>query len=364
LNLLVFNIRVDADHPTQATATRWLSALAPHFQKVIVITLHKGRLYVPGNILVHAVTKTGRESKICKVINFYRILLGVLRNDRIDACFVYQAVALGAMAGAVLNLMKIPTVMWYAHSKISLMLKICHHFADRAISTSRETFPLKSDRLVVTGQGIDTSFFSPFTKNPNERQHRGFLIVSISRFAPIKKIEVLFDALQFLVRDGRSRFSVHLYGLTQTAKEERYLEDLKLKVVQLGLAKYVVWKGKCSNWDVPSILKNADLFASQQEKGGVDRAVLEAMSCGIPVLLSNASFESIISEDYMEKLFFAPGCAEDMASKLRYLMRCPHKERKRLGSILRGAVVRGHSIDALAEKIKCIMDELVGRIAA
>ncbi len=187
--------------------------------------------------------------------------------------------------------------------------------------------------------------------------------MSISRFAPVKRIEVLFDALNLLVKDVMDQFSVHVYGFTQTVEEKTYLDKLKCKVVDLGLSDHVVWKGKISNWEVPSILCKADLFVSQQVEGGIDKAILEAMSCGVPVLLANDTCVSFFPQRYKEKLVFPSGHAEEMAAKLYCLIKCPKKERNEMGTVLRDIVVRKHSATALAEKIKCIMDELVGRSA-
>jgi len=361
MNLLVFNIRVDADHPTQAITTRWLSVLSEHFEKILVITMHQGRLVLPPNVVVHALTITGTEVKLRKTIRFFRVLLQLLRTETIGACFVHQAIVPGAMAGPVLKLMRIPTVLWYTHAQKSLMLRVCHWFADRVITCSRETFPIRSSRLIATGHGIDTEFFSPFPGKRDDKPGRTFLIISISRFAPVKRIEVLLRAVQLLRKGRQDEFVVHLYGLTQTEKEENYLRDLRSQVVHLGLAEHVVWKGRVSNWDVPSIVRSADIFVSQQERGGVDKAVLEAMSCGIPVLLSNTSFVSILPERYREKLLFSPGSAEEMAEKLHCLMRIPQEERNEVGRILRKIVVQKHSVTALARNVRCIMSELAER---
>lgn len=362
MNLLVFNIRVDADHPTQAITTRWLSALSPHFKRIFVITLHKGRLQLPANVVVYSIADMEAASRLQKMIDFYRILLRLLCKEKIDGCFVHQAIVLGAMAGPVCKIIKIPTVLWYAHSATSFMLKICHFFVDRVISACPEICGIRSNKLITTGHGIDTDFFIP-KKDNKSKVNREFLVVSISRFAPVKKIEVLLDAFHLLMRSGKRRVSVHLYGFTQTEKEKTYLGKLKHKVIDLGLSDHVVWKGKISNWNVSNVLSNADLFVSTQELGGTAKSVLEAMSCGIPVLLADTSSIFGLPERYKEKLLFPSGGAEEMAAKLYNLMTCSEEERYEIGQALRDIVVRNHSAAALAEKIKCIIDELVGRSA-
>ena len=363
MNLLVFNIRVDADHPTQAVTTRWLSALSPHFKRIFVITIHKGRLQLPANVEVYSITNIGTVSRVRKIINLYCIIIRLLCKEKIDASFIHQAIVPGTMAGPILRILRIPTVLWYCHSETSIALKISYYFADKVISASLQSCPIPSNRLVATGHGIDTNFFSPCRKSASEPADK-FLIVSISRFAPIKRIEVLFNALNLLVKNGMDQFSVHLYGFTQTVEEKTYLDKLKCKVVDLGLSDHVVWKGKISNWDVPSILCKADLFVSQQVQGGIDKAILEAMSCGVPVLLTNNACVSFFPQRYKEKLVFPSGRAEEMAARLSYLIKCPKKERNEMGTALRDIVVRKHSAVALAEKIKCIMDELVERSEA
>ena len=90
MRLLLFNLATDADDPILGFATRWIGALAERVEFIHVITMRVGRLDVPANVRVYSVGKEKGYSEPRRVIEFYRLLFRILREDRIDACFSHM----------------------------------------------------------------------------------------------------------------------------------------------------------------------------------------------------------------------------------------------------------------------------------
>ena len=88
--LLVFNLATDADHPLLGFTTLWIRELARHVEFLQVITMQAGRLDLPKNVHVHSVGKECGYSEPRRALEFYRILLGILRRERIDGCFSHM----------------------------------------------------------------------------------------------------------------------------------------------------------------------------------------------------------------------------------------------------------------------------------
>ena len=141
MRLLLFNLATDADDPLLGFTTRWIGALAKRVEFIHVITMRVGRLDVPGNVRVYSVGKEKGYSEPRRVIEFYRFLFRILREDRIDACFSHMIPIFTVLAAPVLRPKGIPIVTWYAHRQVTSTLKLAHHFSDRMISSDKTSYP-------------------------------------------------------------------------------------------------------------------------------------------------------------------------------------------------------------------------------
>src|SRR5512132_1096345 len=90
MRILLFNLATDADDPLLGFTTRWISALAARVEFIHVITMRMGRLNVPDNVRVYSVGKEKGFSELRRLMEFYRLLFRILREDRIDACFSHM----------------------------------------------------------------------------------------------------------------------------------------------------------------------------------------------------------------------------------------------------------------------------------
>ena len=147
MNILVFNITTDADHPTQGVTTKWLNSLAAHFNQVHVITVHKGRLDLKDNIAVYSVGGELGYSKTRKTINFYKLLFKILRQNEIHGCFTHMAVLFLLMGGPILVIKKIMRVTWYAHSVLNPVMIGAYFISNVIITASPDSFRIKSSKI-------------------------------------------------------------------------------------------------------------------------------------------------------------------------------------------------------------------------
>ena len=90
MNLLLFNLMTDIDHPILGFTTQWISALARRVRSIEVITMRSGRVEVPKNVRVHSVGAERGLSEPRRIIEFYRLIFGILRRVRIDGCFAHM----------------------------------------------------------------------------------------------------------------------------------------------------------------------------------------------------------------------------------------------------------------------------------
>jgi len=101
---------------------------------------------------------------------------------------------------------------------------------------------------------------------------------------------------------------------------------------------------------VANYLQSADLFVNMSHTGGLDKAVLEAMACGIPVITCNETFENIFGV-LKNRLMFPKKDWRELANRLEYIMLLSQEEKNKIGADLRETVVAGHELKNLIKKI-------------
>ena len=312
MNLLVFNIRTDVDHPTQGVTTRWLNKLSEHFYQIHVITMHKGRLDLRPNIHVHSLGGELGYSRIRKCILFYRHLFAVLARNEIHGCFTHMAVLLLLLGGPVLALKRIPRVTWYAHSVKNPVMMGALLWSHMIITASQDSFPIESKKVCVTGHGIDTDHYSRRDTTPNKI----FTIGSVGRISRIKNYETLLRAARLLIDEGMDSFQIKLYGNIQTRDDRSYMDYLRRLIETLKLEDNVVFPGPLSGEQVPGIVSTFDIFINLLSRGGAGKAVLEAMSMEVPTLICTPAFNRSLSETDREMLVFQPDNLADQVALL------------------------------------------------
>ena len=87
MRLLWFNLATDVDDPVLGFTSRWFQAIATKVERIHVITMRAGRIELPENVRCDSVGKEAGYSRPRRIVECYRILLEVLRNEPVDACF-------------------------------------------------------------------------------------------------------------------------------------------------------------------------------------------------------------------------------------------------------------------------------------
>lgn len=350
MRLLLFNLATDADDPILGFATGWIAALAEQVEYIDAITMRSGKLEVPQNVRVYSVGKEKGYSEPRRAIEFYRLLGKLLFSQQYDACFAHMMPLFAVMAAPFLRLNKIPIVLWYAHKSVNPMLRLATFLVDRVVTSSQEGFRIPSSKVRVIGQGIDTDKFVP--KEKEISPDIPFTILTVGRISPIKRLDLLIEAIA-LLREKKPDLSVCLKIVGEPARESDkcYEAELKQQVDSVGLQNHVVFTGSKSFRQVLPFYQQANCFVNLSETGSIDKAVLEAMSCEVPVV-TNLAFTRVLGAD-LAKTWVIDGDQSKLCDRLLLLADMSELERRQLGQKLRNIVVREHSLTGLCTKLVC-----------
>jgi glycosyltransferase involved in cell wall biosynthesis len=346
IRLLLFNLATDSRDPILGFTTSWTNALAKRAEFVDVVTMRSGRIEVANNVRVYSVGKELGRSEPQRALSFYRILRRLLRARTYDACFAHMMPIFAAMAYPLLKRRRIPLTLWYTHEAGRSLLRVAERVVDRIITASPESFPFPSSKLIVTGHGIDTAVFAPTQGAASTRTSP--VIVSVGRVGPIKRIEVLIEAVRVLTQENVD-VTLRIVGPI-AERDQGYGLNLIRQVEAAGLSEVVSWLGPVPPGEVVEEYQRACLALNMRLTGAMDKAVLEAMACGIPVLTTNRTFARLFGE-LAEYLIPPEDDPHLIAAACRRLLGMAEWERTELGMRLRELVKREHSLDRLAERL-------------
>ncbi len=336
MKLLICTQAVDRDDPILGFFHAWIAEFAKRAEKVTVVCLRKGKYDLP-NVEVIAL---GEKAKFARALELISIAHG--RKGEYDAVFVHMNPEYLVAAGWLWRLLGKRTALWYVH-KSKRLLRLAIPFADTILTVSNDTFPIANSKVKAVGHGVDTDFFHPISAVDNS-----WRVVSVGRVSAQKNTAVMIEQVLAFARAGDNH-DVHfdVYGAPVTAEEKKYEAELETRLPSLDPDKIVTLKGPISHEKVPGSLAGASVFLNMGLTGGVDKAVLEAMSMGIPVISTSRAhapllqrYPQLVAED-----------AADVPRALEYVYGLPHTVRTAIGGDLRQEVVENHSLPNLIETI-------------
>ncbi len=284
MKLLIVTQAVDRNDPVLGFFHRWIAEFASSCEQVIVVCLKKGPYDLPLNVEVLSLGKDAGVSRIRYLWNFFRYIW--TRRAAYDAVFVHMNPVYVVLAGAFWRLSMKKVGLWYTHKHVDLKLRVAEKLAHVVFSASPESFRLPTKKLSVLGHGIDTAVFHP--PIPTEKRREGERIVLTSgRISPTKNLHLLIEAFT-LLKWQNSRLVI--LGDARGSVEMAYAETLRRLVAEKGLEARVVFAGSKTQGGVAEALRQADVFVNLSQTGSLDKAVLEAMACGVYTISSNEAF--------------------------------------------------------------------------
>jgi glycosyltransferase involved in cell wall biosynthesis len=255
---------------------------------------------------------------------------------------------------------RVPLLLWYTHWHAGRTLRLATRLANAVLSVDRRSYPLETPKLVATGHAIDVEAFRPLD---GARAEGGPLqLQALGRTARWKGYDTLLEGMRLAVERGTDAALV-IRGPSTTEDERHHRAELEAVVsgtpVLRGRVRILE---AVPREDVPALLARADAVVSPTQPGAndaLDKAVLEAAACAVPVLSSNPALMPLLN-DLPVRLSFPQRDARALGELLVDLAATPASKRLEAGLELRRRVAAGHSLETWAERVL----EVVGRLPA
>lgn len=142
-----------------------------------------------------------------------------------------------------------------------------------------------SNKVIVFPWGIDLSIFKCTNGSSKVRERLRWedkeILIMTRQFQPVYGIEIFLDALPAIIRE-RPMVRVVLVG---SGPLER---DYRSRIKELGLNEHVYFAGSVDEVAMAEYLNAADVYVTTSLSDGTSACMLEAMACGLPVVVSDA----------------------------------------------------------------------------
>lgn len=344
MKLLFITQKVDLDDDVLGVYHSWIRKLSQKLTKVSVVCLYQGKTVLPNNVGVFSLGKEAYPSRLKYIFNFYKYIWK-LKHDY-DVVFVHMNPVYIVLGGCFWKLWGKKIMLWYNHPLGNLTAKIGIFFSDKVFCTSAYSFAAKYKKTEIMPVGINTDLFKPMPEILKKYNR----ILFLGRISPIKKIEVLIEAVKIL--DSKNiGFELLIVGSSASAKDKKY--ELKLKEMASTLVSKdrIVFKPSVPNYKTPEIYNSSVIFVNLTPTGSFDKTTLEAMSCGTLVLVSNDVFKRFFSPEAQKICMFNEDSVEDLSGKIGSIWALPDEKKQELSSYLQNVVAENHSLDGLISRL-------------
>jgi glycosyltransferase involved in cell wall biosynthesis len=330
----------------------WVRALADRVEHLHVLTLEQREARLPDNVTVHSMGKERCHRRWPELIAFHKTLNRIA--PQVDVIFSHMTPRYTWLAAPYAAMFGKPQVLWFAHERVSWELRLAEWMASRIVTASPESIMLSSRKVRVLGQGIDMAHFQA---SPQPRPD--CCIVSVGRLSPIKNHHLLIEAAAILRQRGHRDFQVLIAG-GDIPENQTYPRRLYKLVTERHLEQHVRFLGAIPYREMPYLYQQAALTVNLRHPGGMDKAVLESMASGVPVMVHNSTFLPLLGNE-RSALWCENLAPARIADQLEPLMSASPQERAAVGAILAERVRARHSLDGLMERLVGVFHEVTAQ---
>jgi glycosyltransferase involved in cell wall biosynthesis len=343
MKLLIITQIVDDRDSNLGFFCGWITEFAKHCGQVTVICLQEGEHALPSNVKVFSLGKEKGSSRLARVFRFYKYIYTQRKNY--DAVFVHMNPEYILLGSFLWRWWHKPVSLWYAHKSVTWKLYHALKRVTHVFSVSDTSFMIPTPKLIAMGHGIDTKRFKPGMHTESTRLR----IATAGRIAESKHLIEMLSMLDVLYA-RKETFTFAIVGAPVTKAEEAYAMKLQAAIAKRPYSADVHMIGIIAHHDLPAFLCEQDIVLNFSTTGNMDKAGLEALACGVPLLATNPAFAPLLAP---YGLYVESGRSEDAADALQKFMN--RSDKAAVVATLRNKVIQEHSLANLIPHILSAM---------
>jgi len=214
-------------------------------------------------------------------------------------------------------------------TKHRLAYKLINAWSDRVLAVSEEVRKLciekdrvAAEKVSVVYNGVDLDSVDRCDGAADTRRKFGLdcashIVTAVANIRRIKGLDVFIRAVAMV----RSDFPSAAFVIAGWPNEPQHLAELKHLVVDLRLENNVFFLGEVE--DIFSLLKASDVFCLLSRSEGFSNALLEAMACRLPCVVTRVGGNAEAINDGRNGYLVPVEEPQTAANRLRLLLESP-----------------------------------------
>jgi len=207
----------------------------------------------------------------------------------------------------------------------------------KSVAQELQEYPLKNNDLLVMGNGIDNATFTPGRTTPTERY-----VLFTGRLSYRKGLFDLIEAAKDVCENHQDvSFIITGSGIL--------IDTLRERINELGLTKRIKFPGFVTREQLITLYQNATIYVVPSHYEGLPTVLLEAMSCGLPVIATAVSGNLDVITPGTNGLLVPPQNPKQLAEAITTLLE-DDQLRTTLGNNARSTIEKQYTWDIISEK--------------
>jgi glycosyltransferase involved in cell wall biosynthesis len=216
---------------------------------------------------------------------------------------------------------------------------------------------LPANKVISIPNGVDLSGMSKnhdaaYTRRALGLEDASHVILDVGTIKPVKGFDVLIRTAAIVCRE----FPKAVFVIVGRIVADGYIRELQNLIDSLGLARNIRFPGHFDN--VFPWLQSGDVFCHLSRSDGLSNAVLEAMACGLPCVVSRVGGNPEVAADGRSGFVVPPEQPEAAAGHILTLLRNRELARK-MGERNRRVIEENYTAEVMVRKIVALYDELL-----
>lgn len=243
------------------------------------------------------------------LLKAYPVANKLQKRENFDVCLVFFGIPSGPIGYMLKKKYKLPYVIRFGggdvpgfqerftkvYKIIAPAIKLIWKNADALIANSQGLKDMALDfynkkPFDVIPNGVDTEVFYPSVKEESDE----FKILFVSRLIERKGLQFIIPQLKKIQDSTEKSVKLIVVG------DGPYRETLERIAEENHVSDMVEFVGQKGKEEIVPFYQNADLFILPSSKEGMPNVVLEAMACGLPIIMTpcEGSAELICENGY------------------------------------------------------------------
>lgn len=255
----------------------------------------------------------------------YPVAKKMQKENRYDICLIFFGIPSGPIGYMLKKKYKLPYVIRFGggdvpgfqerftkvYKLIAPAIKMIWKKADARIANSQglKDMALKfydKKSFDIISNGVDTEVFYPIEKADSDE----FKILFVSRLIERKGLQFIIPQLQKIQDSTEKKVKLVVVG------DGPYREQLETITREYKVTDMVEFVGQKNKKEIVPFYQNADLFILPSAKEGMPNVVLEAMACGLPIIMTPCEGSKELVQDNGYILL-----TSEMGEKIQQLLR-------------------------------------------